>query len=245
MDNLRDGPKNQTVATSYSPWLVIFADLLSLLLTFFVLLFSMNAVHEEKWGKLVESVHDVFPGAEVKIEEPKKDALRAGEAVPKQALDLGYLRSVLERQMAKADIPITYQITRSNDGVVISFPAKPLFNGKTSRLSEEAQRIVTQLVRAITPIRNKALIAVHTDLSREIDRYYADDWELSLGRGQVLADLFYSSGYHSDLSIVGYGSSRFNQLNHELDLTVRYALADRVDIILLKEQRNKEPYDIF
>ena len=39
-----------------SVWLIIFADLVALLLTFFVMLFSMSNVTEESWKRMVEAL---------------------------------------------------------------------------------------------------------------------------------------------------------------------------------------------
>ena len=50
-------------------WLVIFADLVALLLTFFVMLFSMSNVTVESWQKMVDALTDALnPESEEKID---------------------------------------------------------------------------------------------------------------------------------------------------------------------------------
>ena len=41
-------------------WMATFSDLMNLLLCFFVLLFSMSSIDNEKWEKVVESLQNSF-----------------------------------------------------------------------------------------------------------------------------------------------------------------------------------------
>ena len=61
-------------APPIAPWMATFSDLMNLLLCFFVLLFSMSTVDEEKWKEVVESFQasfSVFDGGATAVGEGK------------------------------------------------------------------------------------------------------------------------------------------------------------------------------
>ena len=81
-------------------WLLTFVDLISLLLAFFIMMFSMSSIKMSAW--------DIFKGSldhEQTLEGPstttnKKQTLSKSQAI-KYGLNLGYLRSILETGLKK------------------------------------------------------------------------------------------------------------------------------------------------
>ena len=85
-----------------SVWLVIFADLVALLLTFFVMLFSMSNVSVESWQKMVDALTDALnPTSEEKIDTAPDVKTNIDLVFRRQAINLDYLRAVFEQKVIK------------------------------------------------------------------------------------------------------------------------------------------------
>ena len=90
-----------------SLWLIIFADLVALMLTFFVLLFSMSNVTPESWKKMVEALTDALnPTPEEKIDTAPDVKTNIDLVFRREAINLDYLRAVLEQKVIKSIIMI-------------------------------------------------------------------------------------------------------------------------------------------
>ena len=68
-----DSPPKQKCPTGIPPWVLTFADLMSLLLAFFVLLFSFSEMDKAKYKQVAGSMKDAFGiQREIKVKEPPK-----------------------------------------------------------------------------------------------------------------------------------------------------------------------------
>ena len=68
-----DCPPQKKSPTGIPAWVLTFADLMSLLLAFFVLLFSFSSMDKAKYKQVAGSMHDAFGiQREIKIKEPPK-----------------------------------------------------------------------------------------------------------------------------------------------------------------------------
>lgn len=68
-----DSPPKQSCPTGIPPWVLTFADLMSLLLAFFVLLFSFSEMDSAKYKQVAGSMKDAFGiQQEVRVKDPPK-----------------------------------------------------------------------------------------------------------------------------------------------------------------------------
>ena len=75
-----------------SVWLVIFADLVALMLTFFVMLFSMSNVTAESWKKMVDALADALnPTSEEKIDTTPDVKTNIDLVFRRQAINLSLI----------------------------------------------------------------------------------------------------------------------------------------------------------
>ncbi len=86
-------------ADNSSSWLVSFADLLSLILAFFVLVYSMSDIPQNKWNQYTESIMEYMVGNKINIFKQDIEITEAKKAkkINKPAgTDLGYIRTILD-----------------------------------------------------------------------------------------------------------------------------------------------------
>lgn len=220
-------------------WMIIFADLLALLLTFFVLMFSMSSVQVSKWQAVVESLSENLNPSRAKIQEVDWQNIEAAMVPQKEALSLSYLKKIFEDKLQYDPILRHSSVTLLDDRLAITLPADLIFEKGQSEFSRDATKSMRELGAALQSIQNKITVVGHTDLEPTSGRYYPTNWELSLVRAISVAKLIEQAGYGQIIEIFGNGPSRFDELDKNIPLDERYLLARRVDIFIHRENRDQ------
>tara|TARA_B100001939_G_scaffold345686_1_gene362813 strand:- start:9170 stop:9895 length:726 start_codon:yes stop_codon:yes gene_type:complete len=223
-----------------SSWMIVFADLLALLLTFFVLMFSMNSVQVSKWKAVVESLSEQLNPERAKIDDTDWQKVETALVHKEPALSLMYLKKVFEDKLQYDPLLKRSTVTVLDDRLAISVPTDMIFEKGSSELPSEAYRALLELGGALRNIPNKIVVVGHTDLEPTTGVRYPTNWELSLVRAIAVARIIRQAGYPEAIEAYGNGPSRFKELDPEIPLHERYVLARRVDIVVHKEDRHKE-----
>ncbi|MBT5415684.1 MAG: OmpA family protein [Rhodospirillaceae bacterium] len=228
-------PKRTDFDITRQAWLIIFADLAALLVTFFVMLFSMSSVEMARWNEVTEELSRYLnpallqdnPGPGTMIELP---VIAADEGT-----NLDYLSGVLEMQTGKDPTLKDAILRRSDDRIVVSFPGSLLFAPGETALSDRGGAAIYRLGGLLRNLRNRIDVAGHTG-PEVVEPSEADDrdrdWELSLGRAYVVAAALNQAGYPHRIMAYGYADSQFGELPAEMSEARRTDLARRVDIIV-------------
>ena len=214
------------------PWLVIFADLVSLLLTFFVMMFAMSTVEQAKWEAAVDSLSrsmNIDSPAVIRSVQPE---LTVPTVERPDAVNLDYLVSVLRGQFADSPLLSRGVIHRLADHLIISFPSDLLFGAGSAELSARAETALAALGGVLGNLSNKIDVSGHTDPSPIGSRAYPSNWELSLARARAVAAHLSRFGYQRDIGVFGYADTRFGDLSPRLAADQRETLARRVDVII-------------
>lgn len=229
-------PSNKPPSES---WLIIFADLLSLLLTFFVLMFSMSSVQVSKWEAAVKSLSENLNKSRAQILQIDWHNIEASLVPQKEALSLSYLKKVFEDKLQYDPILRRSSVTLLDDRLAITLPADLIFEKGQSEFSRDAYKSMQELGAALQSIENKITVVGNTDPEPTSGKYYPTNWELSLVRALSVARLIKQAGYSNNIEIFGNGPSRFDELDDNIPLNERYILARRVDIFIYREDRDQ------
>ena len=113
-------------------WLLTFIDLISLLLAFFIMMFSMSTIKMSAW--------DVFKGSldnEKRLEassiESYKNSTPLDHRSTRYGLNLGYLRSILEPSLKKEKVFENVVFSYDSNNLIISLPTILIFKKGGSR----------------------------------------------------------------------------------------------------------------
>ncbi len=225
---------------SGASWMITFADLLSLLLTFFVLLFSMSTVQFDSWKAVVNTMSDEFNPERPQIDiTPHEipDHLKKKSAA---GLNLNYLQSLFSQAVeSQAGLEGTV-VTQNSLGVVISIPAHLLFEKKDAQLVTGAVRPLRRLAGTLVQIQNKVKVEGHTDPGPVTNRRYRSNWELSMARARMVAGILTDFGYTQSITVLGHADTGIQPVSIQ-----GQDLAERVDIVIIADRREKGPYDLF
>jgi chemotaxis protein MotB len=187
-----------------SGWMITFADLLSLLLTFFVLLFSMSTVEFESWKAVVATMSKQFNLERAKVEltpTPNESQLNTRQVA---GLNLNYLRVLMERAIAPHAAFEGVTVVRDNDRIVISIPSKHIFEEKETLLVSGGDKALAQLAGTLAQIKNRIRVAGFVPAGPLRLGKYRSHWELSLARARTVAGILTDSGYRHEITILGY-----------------------------------------
>lgn len=213
-------------------WMLSFADLLSLLLAFFVMLYAMSQTGMGKWGEAAQSLQKrLNPGRVTASLDFSSD-----RSVPKEAsldaLGLGYLMPVLRSKLLAVPALHDASVRRVDDRVVILLPGDALFGPSESALTASAKEALSSLADILGALDNAVEVVGHTEPGVPSDRRFETGWELSLARAAQVAKALRDAGYERPLVMSGMSASRYPELDDTLEETQRHALSRRVDLVL-------------
>lgn len=241
----KDGKSRIGQAQSNESWMLTFADLLSLLLTFFVLIFSMSTIEYDSWGDVVETMREEFNAARSTVTPKRFDTEESVARVGLRGLNLNYLRVIVERSIANNAALKGVTVTRENDRVIVSLPASGLFDDKETRFLDGAVSSLEQLAGSFVQIKNRLTIAAHTNNLPVASNRFRSNWELSISRAQLVAGVFADAGYQEPITVLGHGDSKFETNPVGRATIEQMNQQERVDFIILSEGRERGPFDVF
>lgn len=173
------------------PWLVSYADLMTLLMGFFALISSMSTPDKGKFDAVKESASESFGG---KYERPYEGL---SESLQKFIIENGLQEMVL--------------IKRSIQGVEMTFTGTLFFDSGDFVVKERASDLMLGLAGVIKnePKPYKVLVEGHTDSIPISHPIISSNWELSGLRASRIAQIFEGAGFKKDqLTIIGWGETR-------------------------------------
>ena len=202
-------------------WIITFADLVALMLTFFVLLFAMSQIQQQKWQSIVESLASNL-SATHRIETAKFAAdyqVPVDIAPPGAAVD--YLEPILREHFASDPLLADAAIDQLADGLKVSFPGEQLFVGGTAELTARGGKIIFALGGVLRNLHN----AIDVNASFSADGLAAArNWDNALARSVAVTRILAQSGFAGPIVARGRGDEPAASGAEGLDVLVR---ADR------------------
>ncbi|MGR6837076.1 OmpA/MotB family protein [Syntrophomonas erecta] len=256
--------KNSDEGGSMDRWLITYADLITLLMIFFILMYTMSQVDVQKYSAVANSLSLVLTGQSMSVLETQGPSMVegiSGQLAPEGAgsapANQGQLQEVkeliaefirtkdMEAVQAEAqggsttrlgDYIMVYEQER---GLVISFKDTLLFASGSDELTPQARELIRQLGGALSHLPNYIRVEGHTDNLPIRTNKFPSNWELSVLRASnVVHVLNEDAGLPAEkLSVIGYGEYRPLVPN---DSSINRAMNRRVDIVILKKK-----YDYF
>jgi len=212
-------------------WLLTYADLITLLLAFFIVMYSMSRIDAKKFGKMSEALSGVLKGGTVVIKHGDDIGAMPGHGV----LEVGHLKSLgqsIERSFKELGKESEINIELSERGLVIHVMEKALFDEGQSALKPKARETLDLVAGHIRGLENHIRVEGHTDNKPIRTQRFPSNWELSSSRATEV--LRYLSDNHRieprRLSALGFGEYRPISANNSDE---NRAKNRRVDIIVL------------
>ncbi|WP_431857960.1 flagellar motor protein MotB [Azospirillum sp.] len=190
-------PDAQGAAARKTIWLISFTDLMSLLLAFFVLMFSMSEPQVQRWTKMAQGLSARSTATRPSDAQPvPAAAFNAATIETESAINLDYLGALLHGQVAESAELTGVQVVREDDRVVIGLPGEVLFEKNAPMFSPRGRRVLYLLGAVVGRIGNRIEVVGHAE--RE-DVPAEQAWERSLGRAVAVSMALREHGYRREL----------------------------------------------
>lgn len=193
-------------------WLATYADTITLLLTFFVLLYSMATIDNEKIKQLSTAFktfmsgeegatlmqYDLYNGEVPLIGGETSDPIQGGEGITEQEKIYNDIKNFVESN----NLSDVVEIVDDERGVAMQLKSNILFETSSSNLKEDSKVILKKINSIISSLKNPILVEGHTD-NRPIntDRF-PSNWELSADRAVNVVRYF--------VEVLGENPERFS-----------------------------------
>jgi chemotaxis protein MotB len=181
------------MAHDESNWLVSYADMMTLLFGFFVLMYSFSRVDEKKFEIVRKDVARYF-GGQVKINPTVKKT-----------------EEEIQDVISAAGLDKKIQVVARDSEIELRFNGSLHFIPGTAKLNPESEFVLNKLIDSIKRNVKADLVTVegHTDDSPIGTAVFPSNWELSAGRASTVVREFEKFGFDSaKLTAKGFGSSR-------------------------------------
>lgn len=228
-----------------SAWMVTFADLVILMLTFFVLLFSMTSMKTETW----EAVSTAFSRT---LQLDPAQPVNEQSVTPQHCLAPRSDRHEPELPGGRAGRDTGRRSTAPPRAYRNGWrSAGPCHPGRCSfhharrprrRVADRAgEASLAQLGGVLASLRNRVAVAGHAAPDETGQGPTAgmvghtSGWELSMARAAAVADALDRAGLARPAEILGHGATQAGRLPPELTEDERAAFQRRVDIVIHQE----------
>lgn len=198
-------------------WLATFADMMSLLLCFFVLLLSFANQDVTKFRTLMGSIKDAFgvqikrPDAEFAAFSPSKFERKDVELDEQNKMLLGMVLQLKKLIIDDPELKESTEITADDRGVIMRIPNNLIFKPGTAQFQPTADKIFSKIIVFLKEHNFNLVVRGHTDdRFSQKDSNYPSNWELSSARAGAALRYIIEKGNipPSRLKAVGYSDSQ-------------------------------------
>lgn len=200
-------------------WLISYADFITLLFAFFVVMYAISIVNEGKYAVLSEALGDAFGGrgAAPQVNTNVEPVLPLSHIVNRKRLEAARRERERMETLAK-DLTATLmplvksgqvRVTQNARGISIELNASVLFDQGEAVLQQDAREVLGEVAGLLKNDPHAIEVEGHTDNTPITNQLYASNWELSAVRAASVVRLFIEQGVQdARLSAIGHGATR-------------------------------------
>ena len=232
-------------------WMNTYGDMVTLLLTFFVMLFAMSNIDAVKFEQIINSIQGSLgiqrSGISVYTKEVeatdgdqrKTDLDDLMEQISSRDKendmeDLERIYSQIKAYIQENDLGDFVEITKEKPGLLIRFKENVLFDSGKAALKEGAQEILTDMATIFNAFNKHIRVEGHTDNVPIHNEEFESNWELSAQRAANVVKYFIEENDVDPrrLSLSGY--SKYHPVAENSTPEGRQKNR-RVDVVILRE----------
>ncbi len=199
-------------------WMGTFADLVTLLMCFFVLLFAMSTTQQETFKELVDSLRSAL-GVQAVPESGTREGLTMHSEpseVPAEKQEIDELGGMIQKELEEIISEVRelvmfnklgglVNVSESEMGVVITMSDMLLFAQGGVQLSEMGHDVLRKVASVLSRLAYHVKVKGHTDNTLVQSEMFPSNWELSASRASVVVRLLVENGVNPKyISAEGY-----------------------------------------
>lgn len=205
---------------NHERWLISYADFITLLFAFFVVMYAVSVVNVGKYKVLSDALGDAFGGrgaatqinTSVEVEAlPLSNIIahKRAEAAKRDRERLDLLARKLNSVLAPLANSGKVRVTQSARGVTVEINASVLFDEGDAGLTGNARETLGTVASLLKDDTHAIEVEGHTDTTPIANAAFPSNWELSAVRASSVVRLFIENGVQENrLAAVGRGANR-------------------------------------
>jgi len=231
-------------------WLVPYADILTLLLALFIVLFASADSNKTKFNAMAQSLSAAFSGSpsvfdnntavspELDAPKPDKSKSDGGKEQEhlKETVELLAVKKELDKYIQSNHLVGDLSTALTDDGLMIRIKDSALFLSGSADLRVESQRFGTDIAKMLTPLSQEVVISGHTDNVPINTREFPSNWELSSKRAINFMKFLLSQGKLKPerFSAIGFGEYRPMATNDSVE---GHSKNRRVEVLIMRNYK--------
>jgi chemotaxis protein MotB len=222
---------------SQDRWLLSYADFITILFAFFVVLYGVSENGRAKPRDVSAAVKRAFAGAAAPARQAAEAAIppilkpdpKVSAPAPAGELDSSYaqLRQQLEQEIADGKM----QVTMDTRGIIISLHEKSFFPSGGDAIYPSAFPSMAKVALVIGDLPNPVRLEGHTDSVPIHNQRFRSNWDLSAARSIAVLLYFETrygmapqrlaiAGYADNLPVAGNDSDEGRSKNRRVDIVI-------------------------
>lgn len=234
--------KRHEESESHERWLVSYADFITLLFAFFVVMYATSQADEEKQKEFEKSIqinlHLQGQGGE-KVNDSMALAL-AELSAPVSAIFpqsgsqkeiQGYIEDQIDKKTDKDSVKLIRDIYHDGVGVKITLAATSVFEEGSAKLQRSALKSLDTLASVLKETDKKLIVEGHTDNIPVKTADFSSNWELSAARANAViryltkvhtldGGRFIAMAYGENKPLVPNDTSERRALNRRIEIQI-------------------------
>lgn len=233
---------------SHDRWLVSYADFITLLFAFFVVMYSTSQVDKKKTSQLSAAIQLAFqqlganPSSAVLAPDIPLGIPAANPtiALPEETMDLSELKRQVEQILTDQIARNQAAVRMTHDGLVISLREGGFFDSGSADIKAGSEAAFSRMAALLGSHPYNLRIEGHTDNLPINNAHFHSNWELSTTRATEVIRLLITKYDFGPQRLSAAGYAEFHPIASNLT-TVGRALNRRVDIVVLTSRISDTP----
>jgi chemotaxis protein MotB len=232
--------RRETEQENHERWLLTYSDLITLLLAFFIMMYTFSKQDAQKYQEVTSYLRAIFTGGTAPLNTGGASNQGVVNIVPTETMN-NEIRRQLEEEI-KGVAPVdskaqNFTVFVDERGIVIRVLDKAFFDEGKADLKDNAKKTLTKIIPIIRKVNRQMRIEGHTDNVPINTREFKSNWELSVRRATEVVRFVVEKGDFppEKTSAVGYAEYRPLMPN---GIPENRALNRRIEIII---EKSSEP----
>ena len=223
---------------NHERWLLTYADLITLLLAFFIMMYTLSKQDAQKYQEVSVYLKAIFTGGTAILNHPSAQAAASAAVANPEALNeeiKKQLEEEIKSVMSLEDMKKNFSIFVDERGIVVRALDKAFFDEGKADLKPRAKDTINKIIPILKKVSREVRIEGHTDNVPISTHDFKSNWELSVRRATEVVRYVIELGDFPPELISAAGYAEYRPLMDNSTAEQR-ASNRRIEIIIEKPE---------
>jgi chemotaxis protein MotB len=227
---------------NHERWLLTYSDLITLLLAFFIMMYTLSRQDAQKYQEVSDQLRVIFSGG-AGVMAKGGGTLPVGAVAPAREASNSEIMKQLEDELKNAAVPVEMQrnltILLDDRGIIVRALDQAFFEEGKADLQDKAKNTINRIIPILKQVNRDVRIEGHTDNVPISTPEFKSNWELSVKRATEVVRYIIEKGGFPPEMISASGYAEFRPLVPNINQENR-SKNRRIEIIMEKPKSKKQ-----